>query len=85
MQIIWLIFLQARTLTAQVAETEKIRFLIGTQSLKQVNNQIHLVEFNEETSVLKTNVSIYLLYSSYFLIRDFFIRFFNIPTAKFGN
>lgn len=43
-------------MTAQVAETEKIRFLIGTQSLKQVNNQIHLVEFNEETSVLKTTV-----------------------------
>lgn len=54
--IIYGLEFQARALTAQVAETEKIRFLIGTQSLKQVNNQIHLVEFNEETSVLKTTV-----------------------------
>ncbi|KAF2897775.1 hypothetical protein ILUMI_08406 [Ignelater luminosus] len=47
---------QARALSAQLAETEKIRFLIGTQSLKQVNNQIHLVEFDEENSTLKTTV-----------------------------
>jgi WD40 repeat protein len=39
-----------------LAETEKIRFLIGTQSLKQATNQIHLVEFNEEDSTLKTSV-----------------------------
>ncbi|KAF7273213.1 hypothetical protein GWI33_014065 [Rhynchophorus ferrugineus] len=47
---------QARALAPQLAETEKISFLIGTQSLKQTNNQIHLVEFNEEISTLKTTV-----------------------------
>ncbi|KAI4466508.1 wd-repeat protein [Holotrichia oblita] len=47
---------QARALTPQQAETEKIRFFIGTQSLKQTNNQIHLVEFDEENSTLKTTV-----------------------------
>lgn len=47
---------QARALTPQQAETEKIRFLIGTQSLKQSNNQIHLVEFDDENSTIKTNV-----------------------------
>ncbi|CAH0550838.1 unnamed protein product [Brassicogethes aeneus] len=47
---------QARALAPQLAETEQIRFIIGTQSLKQTNNQIHLVEFNEEISTIKTNV-----------------------------
>ncbi|XP_050300750.1 EARP-interacting protein homolog [Anthonomus grandis grandis] len=47
---------QARALAPQLAEAEKIRFLIGTQSLKQSNNQIHLVEFNEEISTVKTTV-----------------------------
>ncbi|XP_057660927.1 EARP-interacting protein homolog [Diorhabda carinulata] len=47
---------QSRALCAQYAETEKIRFLIGTQSLKQTNNQIHLIEFNEEISTIKTSV-----------------------------
>lgn len=31
-------------------------FLIGTQSLKQTNNQVHLIDFNEEDSTLKTKV-----------------------------
>lgn len=43
---------QARALAPVLAETEKIKFVIGTQSLKQ-NNQIHLVEFNEENSTIK--------------------------------
>ncbi|CAG9771069.1 unnamed protein product [Ceutorhynchus assimilis] len=47
---------QARALAPRLAETEKIHFLIGTQSLKQTNNQIHLVEFNEEISTIKTSV-----------------------------
>ncbi|KAJ8938047.1 hypothetical protein NQ318_013955 [Aromia moschata] len=47
---------QARALASQLAETEKIKFIIGTQSLKQANNQIHLVEFNEEISTIKTSV-----------------------------
>lgn len=51
---------QARTLAPQLGETEIIRFLIGTQSLKQTTNQIHLVEFNDEVSTIKTTVSIVL-------------------------
>jgi len=47
---------QARALAPQLAETEKVRFIIGTQSLKQTNNQIHLVEFSEEISTVKTSV-----------------------------
>ncbi|XP_025831989.1 EARP-interacting protein homolog isoform X2 [Agrilus planipennis] len=45
---------QARSLAPVLADTEKIKFLIGTQSLKQICNQIHLVEFNDEESTLKT-------------------------------
>ncbi|CAH1992330.1 unnamed protein product [Acanthoscelides obtectus] len=45
---------QARALAPQLGETEKIQFIIGTQSLKQTNNQIHLLEFNEEKSTIKT-------------------------------
>jgi len=47
---------QARALAPQLAETENIRFFIGTQSLKQTNNQIHFVDFNEELSTVKTTV-----------------------------
>lgn len=57
--------LQARALAPQLAETAKISFLIGTQSLKQTNNQIHLVEFNEEISTIKTSVMrIYFLFKT---------------------
>lgn len=47
---------QTRALSAQTAETDVVRFLIGTQSLNFSNNQIHLVELNEETGNLKTQV-----------------------------
>ncbi|XP_029667980.1 EARP and GARP complex-interacting protein 1 isoform X2 [Formica exsecta] len=47
---------QTRALSAQTAETDAVRFLIGTQSLNFNNNQIHLVELNEETGNLKTQV-----------------------------
>ncbi|XP_023012429.1 EARP-interacting protein homolog [Leptinotarsa decemlineata] len=47
---------QARALAPQLAEIEKIKFIIGTQSLKQANNQVHLIEFNEEISTIKTSV-----------------------------
>ncbi|KAL3278317.1 hypothetical protein HHI36_013648 [Cryptolaemus montrouzieri] len=43
---------QSRALTPVLAESEKLKFLLGTQSLKQMNNQIHLVEFNDEDSTL---------------------------------
>ncbi|OAD53700.1 Protein TSSC1 [Eufriesea mexicana] len=45
-----------RALSAQIAETDIVRFLVGTQSLKFNNNQVHLVELNEETGGLKTQV-----------------------------
>ncbi|KAF5274412.1 hypothetical protein FQA39_LY07292 [Lamprigera yunnana] len=54
--IIYGLEFQARALCPQLADTEKIRFFVGTQSLKQVNNQIHLVEFDEEKSTIKTMV-----------------------------
>lgn len=47
---------QTRALSAQTAETDIVRFLVGTQSLKFSNNQVHLVELNEETGNLKTQV-----------------------------
>lgn len=47
---------QTRALSAQTAETDIVRFLVGTQSLKFNNNQVHLVELNEETGNLKTQV-----------------------------
>lgn len=53
--MIYLAF-QARALSAQTAEQEAVRFLVGTQSLKFSNNQVHLVELNEETGNLKTQI-----------------------------
>lgn len=47
---------QTRALSAQTAETDIVRFLVGTQSLKFNNNQVHLVELNEETGGLKTQM-----------------------------
>uniref|UniRef100_T1J083 Trifunctional enzyme subunit beta, mitochondrial n=1 Tax=Strigamia maritima TaxID=126957 RepID=T1J083_STRMM len=46
---------QSRALTAQTAETEAIRFLVGTQSLK-CDNQVHQVEFDEENNLINKNV-----------------------------
>lgn len=43
-------------MSAQTAETDIVRFLVGTQSLKFNNNQVHLVELNEETGSLKTQI-----------------------------
>lgn len=45
---------QARALSAQNAETDVIRFFVGTQSLK-FENQIHQLDYDEENnSVVKT-------------------------------
>ncbi|KAF7201032.1 tumor suppressing subtransferable candidate 1, partial [Nothobranchius furzeri] len=46
---------QARALTAQTAETDAIRFLVGTQSLK-FDNQIHIIDFDDENNVINKNV-----------------------------
>lgn len=47
---------QTRALSAQNAETDIVRFLVGTQSMKLNNNQVHLVELNDETNKIRTQV-----------------------------
>nr|XP_013002698.1 EARP-interacting protein isoform X1 [Cavia porcellus] len=46
---------QARALTPQTAETDAIRFLVGTQSLKY-DNQIHIIDFDDENNIINKNV-----------------------------
>ncbi|XP_013387812.1 EARP-interacting protein homolog [Lingula anatina] len=46
---------QARALTAQTAETDEIRFLVGTQSLK-FENQVHQIDFDDENNMINKNV-----------------------------
>lgn len=46
---------QARTLCAQLAETDAVRFLVGTQSLK-TENQLHQIDFDEENNLINKNV-----------------------------
>ncbi|KAF2353818.1 WD40 repeat [Trinorchestia longiramus] len=47
---------QTRALTAQLAETEKINFLVGTQSLNNVN-QVQLIEYDDDENGLVTKKS----------------------------
>ncbi|XP_076039917.1 EARP-interacting protein homolog [Oratosquilla oratoria] len=42
---------QARALCAMTAETEKINFLVGTQSLR-ITNQVQLIEFDDDTCLV---------------------------------
>ncbi|KAK3601537.1 hypothetical protein CHS0354_027679 [Potamilus streckersoni] len=46
---------QARTLTAQTAESDQVRFLVGTQSLK-AENQVHHIDFDDENNQISKNV-----------------------------
>ncbi|KAK3794540.1 hypothetical protein RRG08_003690 [Elysia crispata] len=46
---------QARSLCAQEAETESIRFLVGTQSLRS-ENQVHFIDFDDENSIIKKTI-----------------------------
>ncbi|XP_060790670.1 EARP-interacting protein homolog isoform X1 [Neoarius graeffei] len=46
---------QCRALTAQTAETDAIRFLVGTQSFK-FDNQIHIIDFDDENNIINKNV-----------------------------
>ncbi|XP_060677662.1 EARP-interacting protein homolog isoform X3 [Hemiscyllium ocellatum] len=46
---------QARALTPQTAETDAVRFLVGTQSLKY-DNQIHIIDFDDENNIINKNV-----------------------------
>lgn len=47
--------LTARALSSRPAESEKIHFFCGTQSLRQ-ENQVHLLEYDEEKAVLDKTV-----------------------------
>ncbi|KAI8432585.1 hypothetical protein MSG28_013572 [Choristoneura fumiferana] len=47
---------QTRALSPQYGESDAIRFLIGTQSLKPGTNQVHVVELEEDTGALHTKV-----------------------------
>ncbi|KAG7300725.1 hypothetical protein JYU34_015051 [Plutella xylostella] len=47
---------QTRALSPQYAESDAVRFLIGTQSLKPQSNQVHVVELEEDTGALHTRV-----------------------------
>ncbi|XP_072947971.1 EARP and GARP complex-interacting protein 1 [Epargyreus clarus] len=47
---------QTRALSPQYGESDAIRFLIGTQSLKPRTNQVHVVELEEDTGALHTKV-----------------------------
>ncbi|CAH0696376.1 unnamed protein product [Spodoptera exigua] len=49
-------FEHTRALSPQYGESDAIRFLIGTQSLKPNSNQIHVVELEEDTGALHTKV-----------------------------
>ena len=44
----------SRTLAAQKAESEAIRFFVGTQCLRE--NQIHLVEYDDDTNIVNKTV-----------------------------
>ncbi|KAL4236005.1 Protein tssc1 [Mactra antiquata] len=46
---------QARALAAQAGETDQIRFIVGTQSLRQ-ENQVHHIDFDDENNVINKNV-----------------------------
>ncbi|EDO41365.1 predicted protein [Nematostella vectensis] len=45
----------ARALTPQHAESDVIRFLAGSQSLK-FENQVHLIDFDDESNLINKNV-----------------------------
>ncbi|XP_058833089.1 EARP-interacting protein homolog [Topomyia yanbarensis] len=46
---------QARALAGQQAESNDVRFFLATQSLKP-NNQLHVVDLNQDTSILEPKV-----------------------------
>lgn len=53
--IIYGLEFQARALCAQLGETDAIRFLIGTQSLR-TTNQVHLIDFDDENNIINKYV-----------------------------
>jgi hypothetical protein len=50
------LFVQARALASQQSESDAVWFMVGTQSLKLSHNQVHVVELNEDTDGLLTQV-----------------------------
>jgi len=53
--VIYGLELQGRTLCPLYAESEAIRFLVGTQSL-QTENQVHLLDFDDESNIINKHV-----------------------------
>ncbi|XP_002154835.2 EARP-interacting protein homolog [Hydra vulgaris] len=53
--VIYGVEFQARSLCPQHGDTDAVRFLVGTQSLKR-KNQVHLIEFDEETNLINKNI-----------------------------
>lgn len=49
---------QARALCTQLGETDAIRFLIGTQSLR-TTNQVHLIDFDDENNIVNKYVFLF--------------------------
>jgi len=49
---------QARSLCAQSAETDHIRFLVGTQSLRS-ENQVHYIDFDDENNMINKSVFVH--------------------------
>ncbi|XP_041359477.1 EARP and GARP complex-interacting protein 1-like [Gigantopelta aegis] len=46
---------QARALTAQSGDSDHIRFLVGTQSLR-AENQVHHIDFDDENNLINKNI-----------------------------
>lgn len=60
--------LTARALAARAGETDNIHFLVGTQSLRQ-ENQVHLLEYCEETGVLDKTVFLHSCGEIWYVLR----------------
>ncbi|KAH9515288.1 EARP-interacting protein [Bulinus truncatus] len=46
---------QARSLCAQESESDRIRFLVGTQSLRS-ENQVHYIDFDDENNIINKTI-----------------------------
>eukprot|EP00794_Sanderia_malayensis_P016871 gene16871-18576_t len=49
--VIYGLELQARSLCPQYGESDAVRFLVGTQSLR-FDNQVHLIDFDDESNII---------------------------------
>lgn len=73
---------QARSLCSQLAESNEVRFLLATQSLKP-NNQIHLVKVDDDLKLQAKVRKKSKKAASHF--NCWFLRFSTTILAKFGS